>query len=172
MNTCLCETVCRLASEFNQSQAKDLIPALNAHLRQLQGILAQLRGLGLARDVKYAVTVSNQRADKVLSVDSVDLRPVDRVCAKFRGDPDNFWTPTDDDCVHKELRRRIACVVIFLRSKLEPLATLPPTIANAFHGPQNYIELRHAGRKYLKIARKLGDIGSLFWLPHDIPQST
>lgn len=171
MDECLCSTVRQLASDFDEQQARDLIPALNSHLSNLQTLLAQLRGLGLTRDVKYTITVSNQRTVKALSVESVNLGPVDRVCDKFRDDVEGFWEPSDDT-VQTDLRRRIACAVIFLRSRLDVSASVPPQVVSAFQGPQNYVDLRHAGRKYLKIARKLGGIGALFWLPLDIPHST
>lgn len=171
MDTCLCDKVRRLTGNLEKDQARNFIPELNTHLKHLQAFLAQLKGLGLARDIKYAITVSNQRTSKALSMDSIDLGPVDRVCDKFRDNINGFWE-SSDDTVQRELRRRIACVVIFLRSKLDASASVPRDVADSFQGPQNYGDLRHAGRKYLKIARRLGGIGSLFWLPVDIPHST
>lgn len=171
MSSCLCESVRRLAADFDEQQARDLVPSLNLHLRHLQSLLTQLRGLGLARDIKYVITASNQRAVKALSVDSVDLGPIDQIYDRFKDNFDGFWENSEDP-IQKEVRRRIACVVIFLRSKLDAFASVPSQIASAFQGSQNYADGRHAGRKYLKIARKLGDIGSLFWLPLDIPHST
>lgn len=174
MDACLCNRLCQTpGDDLDRSQAKDLIPALNDHLRRLQLLLAQIKGFGLSRDVRYTVTSSKQRTSKALSVASLNLEPVDRICDTFGDDMDGFWRQLEeDDNIHKDLRRRISCVIIFLRSKLDASASVPLPVAAAFQGPRNYSELRHAGRKYLKISEKLGGLGCLFWLPVDIPYST
>ncbi len=175
---CLCDTVRQLAKDFDEGRAQSLIPALNCHLRDLRALLA--RSKTLTREVQYRITLNNQRTMKALYVDSVNIAPVDQVCQRFKDDVEGFWrittTPSSDDPVHVELRRRLACVVIFLRSKLAAEVWVPPAIASCFQGqqqqPQNYPELRNSGRKYIKIARKLGSLGSLLWLPLEIPPST
>ncbi|KAI1614882.1 hypothetical protein EDD36DRAFT_485226 [Exophiala viscosa] len=159
----------RLAKNYDEAQAQSLIHALNGLLRDLQGLLA--RSKSLSREVQYRITPSNQRTTKVLSVESLDVSTIDQVREKFNDDVDGFWTPSDD-VVHNELRRRLACVVIFLRSKLEAEVWVPPQIASTIRGQQNYQELRHSGRKYINIARKLGGLGALLWLPLEIPPST
>lgn len=170
METCLCSSIHRLAETFNEDQAKDLIPALNSHLQDLVALLGQSRSLG--RELQYRITPSNQRTNKVFSVESVDLTPVNQVCERFRGDVDGFWTASDDDAVHAELRRRLACVVVFLRSRLNAQASVPTPIAKLFIGQANYTNIRNSGRKYIQLARKLGGIGAIFWFPLNIPHST
>ncbi|RSL45018.1 hypothetical protein CEP54_014447 [Fusarium duplospermum] len=61
-------------------------------------------------------------------------------------------------------------IVIFLRSELNAPVLVPPRIARYFEG-QKDSELRHAGRKYIKMARRLDSIGSVLWLPLDVPFS-
>ena len=169
MDVCMCRVAHRLARDFNETEAKDLAPDLNRHLRDIYTLLT--RSKTLARDIQYRITLNNQRTSKALFVDSVDLAPVNRVCERFSRDIDGFWT-TSDDPVHADLRRRLACVAIFLRSKLDATSSVPPQIARLFQGQQNYADLRNSGRKYIKISRRLGGIGSIFWLPLDIPAST
>ncbi|ETS83873.1 hypothetical protein PFICI_05749 [Pestalotiopsis fici W106-1] len=170
MGTCLCTSIHRLAETFDEDRAKELIPALNSHLQHLVAVLGQSRAL--CREVQYRITPSNQRTNKVFSVESVDLTPVDQVCERFRGDVDGFWTVFDDDAVHAELRRRLACVVIFLRSRLSAQASVPPPIAKLFVGQPNYTNIRNSGRKYIQLARRLGGLGAIFWFPLNIPHST
>lgn len=169
METCLCSTIRRLARDYDERGAQQLGPALNSHLRDLRSILA--RSKSLSREARYHITPINHRTAKIFLLDSVDLRQANQVCETFRGDVDAFWTPFDD-VLHAELRRRLACVVIFLRSKLDAEASVPPAIARLFHGQKDYSDIRHSGRKYIKIARRLGGIGTLFWLPLTIPSST
>lgn len=170
MDTCLCNTVRRLAGDYDESAATNLIPAVNKFLRDLRAILG--RSKSLARDVDYQIIPSNQRTIKVLSVNAVNLTSANQILGRFNEDHEGFWTLATDEVVHTELRRRLACVVIFLRSKLDSEALLPPHIANLFQGIKACPDLRNAGRKYIKIGRKLGGIGSLFWLPLEIPPST
>ncbi|KAL7759098.1 hypothetical protein ACKLNR_011525 [Fusarium oxysporum f. sp. zingiberi] len=169
METCLCRTIHTLAKDYNAVQAKELIPALNRHLEDLRQFLAQAKSL--SRQVQYQITPRNQRTGKALFVDSVDLTPVDRVCSRFDNDVNGFWAGSDDH-VHLELRRRLACVVIFLRSKLDSQMLAPPQVVKEFPGAQNPTDMRNAGRKYVQIAQRLGGVGAIFWLPLNIPPST
>ncbi|KAJ4123923.1 major facilitator super [Fusarium oxysporum] len=169
METCLCRTIHTLAKDYDVVQAKELIPALNRHLEDLRQFLAQAKSL--SRQVQYQITPRNQRTDKALFVDSVDLTPVDRVCSRFDNDVNGFWAGSDDH-VHLELRRRLACVVIFLRSKLDAQMLAPPQVVEEFPGAQNPTDMRNAGRKYVQIAQRLGGVGAIFWLPLNIPPST
>jgi hypothetical protein len=107
---------------------------------------------------------------KILSLRSIDASGVDQLCKRMNTDMDTFWTPSDEP-INTELCRRIACIVVFLRSKLNVDASLPEEIAK-YAQANNPTELRYAGKKYLKMARKLGDLGSVFWLPQSIPTST
>ncbi|KAH8658310.1 hypothetical protein BX600DRAFT_439478 [Xylariales sp. PMI_506] len=167
--TCLCSSVRRLAENYDEGQAKGLIPALNSHLGSVRTILAESKSL--QQQIQYRITLHNQRTVKALSLEAVDTRSVDQVCRRFEEDIERFWTHSDDP-VHTELRRRLSCVVIFLRSQLASEVLAPPQIACLFQGQPNYQDLRNAGRKYIKISRKLGGLGSIVWLPLDIPAST
>ncbi|KAF6822655.1 LipA and NB-ARC domain-containing protein [Colletotrichum plurivorum] len=172
---CLCSSIRLLANAetLDESRARDLIPALNGHLGDLRRLLG--RSKSLFRDVQYHVAPRNQRTSKALSVDAVDLAPANRMCERFREDVDGFWAAPNDDghgAVNPELRRRLACVVIFLRSKLDAQVLAQPQIASLFSGSPNFADVRNSGRKYIQIARKLGGLGSILWLPLDIPPST
>jgi len=167
--TCVCIKARRLTKDYDEAQAQSLLHDLNGLLRDLRALLA--RSKSLSREVQYRITPSNQRTTKALSVESIDVSTVDRVCERFKDDVDGFWTASDD-AVHTDLRRRLACVVIFLRSKLDAEVWVPPQIASTLRGQQNYQELRHSGRKYINIARKLDGLGALLWLPLEIPPST
>lgn len=169
METCLCRTIHTLAKDYDAVQAKELIPALNRHLEDLRQFLAQAKSL--SRQVQYQITPRNQRTGKALFVDSVDLTPVDRVCSRFDNDVNGFWAGSDDH-VHLELRRRLACVVIFLRSKLDAQMLAPPQVAKVFPRAQNLTDMRNPGRKYVQISQRLGGVGAIFWLPLNVPPST
>lgn len=166
---CLCDTVHALVEKFDEDQALSLIPTLNDHLRDLQALLAQSKSL--ARGVQYRFISNNQRTLKALFVDSINIEPVDRIYERFRDDANGFWT-SSYDVVHVELRRRLASIIVFLTSKINAELSVSPEISELFQGQQNYAELRNSGRKYIKIARKLGGLGSILWLPLDIPPST
>ncbi|KAF4500835.1 nb-arc domain containing protein, partial [Fusarium agapanthi] len=125
----------------------------------------------LSRQVQYQIIPRNQRTKKALFVDKVDLTPVDRVFARFEKDVTGFWAGSDDR-VHLELRRRLACVVIFLRSKLGAQILAPPQVAEVFPGVRSFTDLRSPGRKYDQIAQRLGGVEAIFWLPLDVPAST
>lgn len=169
MDSCICHTVRQLAKEYKEITAKNMVAALNCHMRDLRAVLTQSKSL--ARNVQYRITPNNQRTEKALIVGSVNLSPIDEVYTRFTKDANGFWTPSDD-VVHTGLRRRLACVVVFLWSKLGFEMDVPPRISALFQQNQNYSDLRYSGRKYIKIARKLGGLGALFWLPLDIPHST
>ncbi|KAM5371422.1 hypothetical protein ACJA88_009409 [Fusarium oxysporum] len=169
METCLCRTIHTLAKDYDAVQAKELIPALNRHLEDLRQFLAQAKSL--SRQVQYQITPRNQRTGKALFVDSVDLTPVDRVCSRFDNDVNGFWAGSDDH-VHIELRRRLACVVIFLRSKLDAQMLAPPQVAKVFPRAQNLTDMRNPGRKNVQISQRLGGVGAIFWLPLNVPPST
>ncbi|KAK6209140.1 hypothetical protein LQW54_006594 [Pestalotiopsis sp. IQ-011] len=171
MGTCICSSVHHLAESYDEDRARSLVSALNSHLKDLSDLLSQSRLL--CREVQYRITPINQLTTKVLSVESVDRTPVDQVCERFREDSEGFWSESAvADGVHSELRRRLACVVIFLRSKLNAQAAVPPQIANVFSGQPDNTNFRNFGRKYIHIARKLGSIGAIFWLPLSIGHST
>ncbi|EXL98146.1 hypothetical protein NOF04DRAFT_6556 [Fusarium oxysporum II5] len=169
METCLCSTVHSLAKDYDAVQAKELIPALNRHLEDLRQFLAQAKSL--SRQLQYQITPRNQRTEKALFVDKVDLTPVNRVCSIFDNDVDGFWAGSVDQ-VHLELRRRLACVVVFLRSQLDAQILAPPQVAEVFSGVPNLTDMRNPGRKYVQIAQRLGGVGAIFWLPLNIPPST
>ncbi|KXH60762.1 hypothetical protein CNYM01_04298 [Colletotrichum nymphaeae SA-01] len=166
---CLCSSIRLLTKQYDEERARELIPALNSHLEDVRRLLAKSKAL--SRDVQYQITPRNQRTNKALSVDSIDLAPVKQIYEVFSENVDGFWVASDDR-VNADLRRRLACIVIFLRSKLDPEASVPPHIAKPFHGQTNYADIRNSGRKYIQIARKLGGLGSILWLPLDIPPST
>lgn len=169
MDVCICHSIRRLTEVYDDSLANELLSALNSHLRDIRAILS--RSKSLSRGIQYQITPSNQRTMKALCVNSIDLTLVNRIYDTFKADTEGFWSHSED-ASHIELRRRLACVVIFLRSKLDADVLVPPQIAELFQVPQNYADLRNFGRKYIKIARKLGGLGALFWLPLDIPHST
>src|SRR5688572_32961588 len=113
MGSCdLCSSVHQLAEDFDESRARHLIPAINAHLRDIRLLLAKSKLL--SRDVHYRITPSNERTNRVLSVTSVDLAPIDDVCQRFNDHVEGFWE-SPEGTVHVELRRRLACVAVFLR---------------------------------------------------------
>lgn len=171
MNACLCTVVHQLAESFDEAQAKAIWPALNQHLRDVRAVLAQSRYL--AQEAHYAVTPNNARTAKVLAVESIDLAPIARLRDRLAQDPNAFWGEASaDDAVHNALQRRLACVVLFLRSRIDAEAPVPPRIKALFPGQQNYLELRTCGRKYLKMSRRLSQLGSVLWLPLEVPHST
>jgi hypothetical protein len=63
-------------------------------------------------------------------------------------------------------------MVIFLRSIVDVQAPIPSDIDRLFQGKYKFTEMRNAGRKYIKISKKLGDLGSIFWLPTTVPYTT
>lgn len=165
---CLCGNVQRLAESFDEVSAKRLLPSLNQHLKAIHSIFAKSKHV--SRDANYIIVPNNQRTMKILSLRSIDASGVDQLCKRMNTDMDTFWTPSDEP-INTELCRRIACIVVFLRSKLNIDAPIPDEIAK-YTQANNPTELRYAGKKYLKMARKLGDLGSVFWLPQSIPTST
>ncbi|KAI8158204.1 ABC transporter atnG, partial [Colletotrichum sp. SAR 10_71] len=91
---CLCSSVRLLSNQYDESQARNLIPALNRHLEDLRRLLAQSKSL--SRDVQFHVTPRNQRTSKALAVDSLDLTPVNQVREQFRENIDGFWAVSDN----------------------------------------------------------------------------
>ncbi|KAF4956398.1 hypothetical protein FSARC_11601 [Fusarium sarcochroum] len=165
---CLCSTIRQLANDSDSRKATSLASNLNKHLEAIRTILAGNKSL--SREVRYQIVPSNQRTSKILSLQSIDLEPIRRLYDTFKDDTARFWT-SPGDALHQELRRRIACITIFLRSKLDENAWISHAITSIAQG-RNLSELRYAGSKYIKIARRLGGIGSIFWLPLEIPAST
>ncbi|EEU39686.1 uncharacterized protein NECHADRAFT_42845 [Fusarium vanettenii 77-13-4] len=165
---CLCNTVRQLAKEYDETKADSIAAELNHHLSAVRSILSKSKLL--ARTTQYHIIPTNQRTAKILSIQSCNSDRVNDVYERFRFDLEGFWTPSDT-LAHVELHRRLACIVIFLRSELNASVLVPPRIARYFE-VQKDSELRHAGRKYIKMARRLGSIGSVLWLPLDIPFST
>ncbi|RSL59333.1 hypothetical protein CEP51_013934 [Fusarium floridanum] len=165
---CLCSTVRQLAKDYDETKAEGIASELNHHLSAIRSILSKSKSL--SRATHYHITPTNQRTAKILSVQSFNSDRVNDVYERFRFDLEGFWTPSDA-LAHVELHRRLACIVIFLRSELNASVLVPPRIARYFEG-QKDSELRHAGRKYIKMARRLGSIGSVLWLPLDVPCST
>lgn len=170
MATCLCATIHQLAQQPDEIRARELTIDLNAHLRDLCIVLAQSKAL--ARSVQYKVTPVNERINKALSVRKLDLKHVQSIQERFADDVAGFWGSQDTGVTLRDLRRRITCVVVFLRSTVDPQQPVPARIVTLFNGKWNYEEVRHAGRKYLKIARKLGGLGAILELPLSIPHST
>ncbi|KAH7140283.1 hypothetical protein B0J13DRAFT_477396 [Dactylonectria estremocensis] len=169
---CLCSNIRQLADDSGECNTKIDASDLTKHLAAIRSILA--RSKPLARDVGYQVVPVNQRTSKILSAKPIDIGKVDKICNLFDGDLAGFWNSTAVDALHAELRRRLACVSIFLKSKIDPQNEenwVSPRISALFQAAKTS-ELRYAGKKYIKIARKLSGIGSLFWLPLDIPSST
>ncbi|KAF5656807.1 hypothetical protein FHETE_10781 [Fusarium heterosporum] len=148
---CSCSGINQLIDNFDPTKSADLASRLNKHLEALRTILA--RNKSLSKEVRYQIIPSNQRTAKILS-----LQPL------------GFWT-TPGDVLHQELRRRIACMTIFLRSKLDDSAWMSQDVSNVIQG-RTLSELRYAGSKYIKIARRLGGVGSILWLPTEVPAST
>ncbi|KAF5579464.1 mfs multidrug transporter [Fusarium pseudocircinatum] len=167
MNGCLCNKIHTLAKDYDD--VRELIPALNRHLEDLRQLLTKAKSL--AGEVQYQITRRNKRTERALFVDKVDLAPVDLVCSKFDSDVDGFWAGSNDP-VHFELRRRLTCVVVFLRSKLNAQILAPHQGAQVFPGVKSFIDLRNSGRKYVQISQKLGGVGAIFWLPLSISPST
>ncbi|KAF5583674.1 mfs multidrug transporter [Fusarium subglutinans] len=99
MDGCVCNTIHTLAKGYNEAQVKELVPALNRHLQHLRQFLAQASSL--SRHVQYQITPRNQRSEKALFVDKVDLAPIDRVFSRFENDVADFWVGSEDR-VHLE----------------------------------------------------------------------
>ncbi|KAH6661797.1 hypothetical protein F5X68DRAFT_252125 [Plectosphaerella plurivora] len=168
MEPCLCHSIRQLARDHDESRVAGLITAINDHLSDLRTLLGQSKTL--ARDVRYRITPNNPRTSKVFDVDSVDSTAVSGLVHEFGTNPEAFWAATSP--VHPDLRRRVATVVVFLLSKIDPGSPLPPQIAGLFKGSQPHQETRLLGKKYVSIARKLVDLGAILWLPTSIPPST
>jgi hypothetical protein len=172
---CLCDAVARLSQSFDPDVAAALAPDLSRHLSAIRALLS--RSKPLSRDVGYQVVPSNQRTAKVLSARPSDPKALARLSFRCRDGPTALWDATSPDgleaVVPSELRRRVVCVIVDLRSSLglDSKDWVPPGLENLVRG-QKTSELRYAGKKYIKMARKLGGVGSLLWLPLDVPSST
>ena len=142
--------------------------SLNKHLEAIRAILG--RNKALAKEVRYQIIPSNQRTAKILSLQSITFTKITALHQRFRDDTRGFWTSESDGLI-QELRRRIACVTIFLRSKINDDAWIADDVADVVKG-RTLSELRYAGSKYIKIARRLGGVGSVLWLPLEVPAST
>ncbi|RGP79429.1 hypothetical protein FLONG3_2484 [Fusarium longipes] len=165
---CLCKHVDQLIDNFDPSSAARLASSLNKHLEAIRSILA--RNKSLSKEVRYQIIPSNQRTAKILSLHSVTFERVAKLHETLRDDTKAFWTCNGNSLL-QELRRRIACVTIFLRSKINDDAWIAEDVAGVVKG-RTLSELRYAGSKYIKIARRLGGVGAILWLPLEIPAST
>jgi hypothetical protein len=159
-----------MACLCKQIDNSDSVPAssLNKHLEAIRAILG--RNKALAKEVRYQIIPSNQRTAKILSLQSITFTKISILYQRFKGDTKAFWTAEGDGLL-QELRRRIACVTIFLRSKINDDAWIAEDVAGVVKG-RTLSELRYAGSKYIKIARRLGGVGSVLWLPLEVPAST
>ncbi|KAF5253903.1 hypothetical protein FANTH_1228 [Fusarium anthophilum] len=154
MDGCVCNTIHALAKDYNEVQAKELIPALNRHLENLRQFLAQVSSL--SSQVQYQMTPRNQQTEKALFVDKVDLAPVDRVFSRFENDVTGFWP---------------ARIIVFILSCGADL----PALWYFFDlnwALRYWHLLKWLRRKYVQIAQRLGGVGAIFWLPLDVPAST
>jgi hypothetical protein len=165
---CLCKHVDQLIDNFDPSSAARLASSLNKHLEAIRSILAKNKSL--SKEVRYQIIPSNQRTAKILSLQSITFDKVAKIHETCGNDTKRFWTSTGDSLL-QELRRRIACVTIFLRSKINDDAWIAEDVAAVVKG-RTLSELRYAGSKYIKIARRLGGVGSILWLPSEVPAST
>lgn len=170
MTSCFCSTIRHLVEDFQERQLEELVPAINSHLADLRCLLT--RSKRIARQVDFQVIPRKQRTNKALTVDSDDTASVVQACQQFENDVYGFWSLLSNDQTHNELRRRLACVVVYLRSKLGSNVLVPVEMRHVLQGHQNLSEIRNAGRKYLQIARKLNDLGAIIWLPLNVPPST
>ncbi|OAA65305.1 Cation/H+ exchanger [Niveomyces insectorum RCEF 264] len=181
---CLCSTVAELALAFDNNRALGLADELHRHLAAVRSILAKCRPLGRQIGFQVVPGGSQSRALKIRSARATKAQTMDGICRRFVGDPASFWlcddenAATEDKALVTELRHRLACVVVNLRSELTARSSdadtegwIPPDLAAVVRG-RNVSELRYAGKKYIKMARKLGSAGSLVWLPLDVPSST
>ncbi|KAM0226863.1 hypothetical protein ACHAPO_012017 [Fusarium lateritium] len=165
---CFCKHLDQLIDNFDPSSTTRFASNLNKHLEGIRSILAKNKSL--SKEVRYQVIPSNQRTAKILSLQSITFDRVRKLHEILQNDTKGFWTSKDDSLL-QELRRRVACVTIFLRSKINDDAWIAEDVAAVVKG-RTLSELRYAGNKYIKIARKLGGVGSILWLPLEVPAST
>ncbi|KAG8669371.1 hypothetical protein FPOAC1_008765 [Fusarium poae] len=165
---CFCKHLDQLIDNFDPSSTARFASNLNKHLEAIRSILAKNKSL--SKEVRYQVIPSNQRTAKILSLQSITFDRVRKLHDTLQSDTKAFWTSKDDSLL-QELRRRVACVTIFLRSKVNDDAWIANDVAAVVKG-RTLSELRYAGNKYIKIARKLGGVGSILWLPLEVPAST
>lgn len=165
---CFCKHLDQLIDNFDPSSTARLASSLNKHLEAIRSILAKNKSL--SKEVRYQVIPSNQRTAKILSLQSITFDRVRKLHDTLQNDTKAFWASNDDSSL-QELRRRVACMTIFLRSKINDDAWIAEDVAAVAKG-RTLSELRYAGSKYIKIARKLGGVGSILWLPLEVPAST
>lgn len=165
---CLCSTIRELAKGQDAGEVLDLAIDLKKHLADVRSVLAKSKSL--TRDVRYSVVPNNQRTMKILNVQSIDYTTANQIYQHLHHDVSGLWEASTLE-VHAELRRRMACIIIFLRSRLDTNGWVTADISDVVQG-QKLSELRYAGRKYIKIARRLGGIGAVLWLPLEVPSST
>lgn len=174
MNPCICLSVQRLAESPDEHRAEAIIAAINDHLADLHRVLTQSKAL--SRHVRYRITPSNHRTSKASQIDSIDLAEAQRLFVRFGHDgpdgPEAFWTVAANDHVHPHLRRRLATVAVYIRSRINMESVARPELVQILNGQQDAQDVRNAGRKYVKIARKLGGFGALAWLPSSMAPST
>lgn len=165
---CICTIISRLTKKFNEREANLVASDLNKHLAAIRSVTAKSKSF--ARNVHYEVKERNTRPAKILSIEIPDTTPQKRILERFRDNPKAFWQPPVDDA-HAQLGRRLACVTIYLLSKLDDRSAAPSGIAMFIQKPITDTE-RYAGKRYIDIARQLGGIGAVFCLPLEIPYST
>ena len=177
---CLCASIRDLSQNPDEARTIDLAQDLNDHLRDLQKVLAYSKEA--SREIDFKITPNNGRVKKTFSFDAPDLETLEQICSKVSRDPTWFWDRDRDntdeavgECsVHVALQRRLACIVVFLRSLVDAQAPIPSYIEGLFQSKCKYrsTDIRNAGRKYINISKKLGDLGSIFWLPTSVPYTT
>jgi len=164
---CICTIIRRLARKFNERDANHVASDLNKHLAEIRAVTDKSKSF--SRSIHYEVKEKNKRSAKILSIEDPSTTRQKQVLERFRDNPKAFWQPPVDD-VHAQLGRRVACVTIYLLSKLDRGCTAPG-ISTFIQGPIGDAE-RYAGKRYIEAARQLGGIGALFCLPLSIPYST
>ncbi|UZP41724.1 hypothetical protein NXS19_009540 [Fusarium pseudograminearum] len=142
---CFCKHLDQLIDNFDPSSTARLASSLNKHLEAIRSILAKNKSLSKEFGTR-------------------------KLHDTLQNDTKAFWASNDDSSL-QELRRRVACMTIFLRSKINDDAWIAEDVAAVAKG-RTLSELRYAGSKYIKIARKLGGVGSILWLPLEVPAST
>lgn len=165
---CLCSAIRDLTDDYDQARATSLASELNLHLGAIRRLLAKFKPL--SRDIGYQVVPNNPRTSKIFAIQSVDHETPAQICRVYGEDLQSFFT-ADGGLAYQEVRRRLACIVIYLRSTQSTEGWVSADIADLVKG-QKLQELRYAGRKYIKMGRRLGGVGSMLWLPTHVPSST
>lgn len=166
---CICGRIGQLAERFNEKETKPLVSELNRHLATIESIVNKSKSL--ARYVLYDIRPKFKRSKKILSITTANTTPQKQIFERFRSNPEAFWQCDDDDsCM--QLGRRLACITIYLLSRLDSKSELPASIARFVPEPASHTEYRYAGKRYLEIARQVGGLGTVLCLPLEIPYST